>query len=151
MDCLEELKWRNLIENISFPNFNLMKKLYISWSALILFFLSLGLLISCDCVQYLQGYAIDAETGKPLSNVYYSRDSLLTSVEKQNLDKDSFYRHHWQTDSSGWFMDMRLADGLTCKPHLVLWFDKDGYNPVKIKWNKSNSDTLVVEMNKILE
>ncbi len=46
---------------------------------------------------------------------------------------------------------MRLADGLTCKPHLVLWFDKGDYDPVKIKSNKSNTDTLVVEMNKILE
>jgi len=45
----------------------------------------------------------------------------------------------------------RRIDGLTCKPHLVLWFDKGDYDPVKIKWNKSNSDTLVVEMNKILE
>ena len=71
-----------------------MKKLYTSWRALILLILSLRLLISCDCVQYLQGYVIYAETGKPLRNLYYSRDFFLTSVEKQNLDKDNLYRHH---------------------------------------------------------
>src|SRR5690606_26382261 len=81
-------------------------------------------LTSCDCMQRLQGYAIDAETGQPLSEVFYSRDSLLTAAEKQ-------YEHRYQrrTDSTGWFMDWRLADGFTCKPHLILWLDKEGYQP----------------------
>lgn len=109
-----------------------------------------GLLASCDCVQRLQGYVIDAETGQPLSAVFYSRDSLLAETEKQNRRIDTVFRHQWQTDSTGWFMDMRLADGFSCKPHLILWFDKDGYKPVQLEWqrNKSNLDTLVIKLHK---
>lgn len=90
MDCLGELKWRNLIENISFANFLFMKKLYTSSSTLILLILSLCLLISCDCVQYLQGYVIYAETGKPLRNLYYSRDFFFDFSRKTKLRQRQF-------------------------------------------------------------
>lgn len=115
-----------------------------------LLFLILGLFASCDCVQRLQGYVVDAETGQPLSEVFYSRSSLLTAEEKQYDRNDTLYRYPLQTDSTGWFMDSRLTDGFSCKPPLVLWLDKEGYEPVRLEWqrNKSSLDTLLVELHR---
>ncbi len=116
---------------------------------IILSFLFFGLLTSCDCIQQLQGYAIDAETREPLSEVYYTRDSLLTEKEKLVDINDPLYHFHRKTDSTGWFLDFRLADGLTCKPPLVLWFEKEGYEPLRVESSRDKgSDTLVVKMHK---
>ena len=113
-----------------------------------LLFFFLALMTSCDCMQQLQGFVIDAETGEPLSEVYYTRDSLLT--EKPVDINDPLYNHYRKTDSVGWFLDFRLAHGLRCKPPLVLWFEKEGYKPVRLEWqrHKSNMDTLVVELHR---
>ena len=110
----------------------------------------LGLLTSCDCMQRIQGYAIDGETGQPLSGVFYSRSSLLTAEEKQYERNDSPHRYQLQTDSTGWFMDGQLANGFNCKPHLILWLDKEGYQPVRLEWqpNQSSLDTLVVRLHR---
>lgn len=107
--------------------------------------------ISCDCIQRLQGYVIDAETGQPLSEVFFSRSSLLTEEEKKYERNDTLHRYQLRTDSTGWFMDGRLANGFNCKPHLVLWLDKEGYQPVRVEWqrNKSSLDTLIVKLQKI--
>jgi len=115
-----------------------------------LLLLLLGLMVSCDCMQRLQGYVIDAETGQPLSEVFYSRSSLLTAEQKQYERNDSLHRYERRTDSTGWFMDWRLADGFSCKPHLVLWLDKEGYRPVRLEWGRNNTslDTIVVELQK---
>jgi len=115
-----------------------------------LLFLSLGFMVSCDCIQQLQGFAIDAETREPLSEVFYTRDSLLTEKEKLVDINDPLYPYHRKTDSGGWFLDFRLADGLTCKPPLVLWLEKEDYKPVRLEWqrNKSNMDTLVIELHR---
>lgn len=114
-----------------------------------LLFLTLGLFASCDCVQRLQGYVIDAETREPLSEVYYTRDSLLTEKEKLVDINDPLYHFHRKTDSVGWFLDFRLADGLTCKPPLVLWFEKEGYEPLRVESSRDKGlDTLVVKMHK---
>lgn len=115
-----------------------------------LLLLILGLLASCDCIQQIQGFAIDAETGEPLSEVFYSRSTLLTAEEKRYERNDTLHPYQRRTDSTGWFMDWRLADGFSCKPHLVLWLDKEGYEPVRLEWqrNKSNMDTLVVELHR---
>lgn len=115
-----------------------------------LLFLFFGFLISCDCIQQLQGYTIDAETREHLSEVFYTRDSLLTEKEKLVDINDPLYHFHRKTDSVGWFLDFRLADGLTCKPPLVLWFEKEGYEPIRVEWqrNKSNMDTLLVELHR---
>lgn len=116
---------------------------------IILSFLFFGLLTSCDCIQQLQGYAIDAETREPLSEVYYTRDSLLTEKEKLVDINDPLYHFHRKTDSVGWFLDFRLADGLTCKPPLVLWFEKEGYEPLRVESSRDKGlDTLVVKMHK---
>jgi|SRR5690606_10411600 len=115
-----------------------------------LLFLFFGFLISCDCIQQLQGYTIDAETREHLSEIFYTRDSLLTEKEKLVDINDPLYHFHRKTDSVGWFLDFRLADGLTCKPPLVLWFEKEGYEPIRVEWqrNKSNMDTLLVELHR---
>lgn len=128
------------------PHINPLHRL----KTVILFPLVFGVLLSCDCVQRLQGHVIDAETGQPLSAVFYSRDSLLTETEKQYERSDTLHRYQRRTDSTGWFMDMRLANGFNCKPHLILWLDKEGYQPVRLEWqrNKSNLDTLVVRLHK---
>lgn len=116
--------------------------------AIILSFLFFGFLISCDCIQQLQGFVIDAETGEPLSDIFYTRDNLLK--EKPVNINDPLYNYYRKTDSVGWFLDFRLAHGLRCKPPLVLWFEKEGYKPVRLEWqrNKSNRDTLVVELHR---
>lgn len=54
-----------------------------------LLFFILGLLASCDCMQRIQGYAVDAQTGEPLSEVFYSRGTLLTAEEKQYERQDT--------------------------------------------------------------
>ena len=64
-----------------------------------------GFLTSCDCIQHVQGYAIDAETKKPLSKVSYKRDSLLTAEEKLMDISDPLYHYQRRTDSVGWFED----------------------------------------------
>lgn len=116
----------------------------------VLLSLCLGM-ISCDCTQRLQGYVIDAETGQPLSEVFFSRSSLLTEEEKKYERNDTLHRYQLRTDSTGWFMDGRLANGFNCRPHLVLWLDKEGYQPVRVEWqrNKSSLDTLIVKLQKI--
>lgn len=116
----------------------------------VLLSLCLGM-VSCDCIQRLQGYVIDAETGQPLSDVFYSRSSLLTEEEKKYEHNDTLHRYQLRTDSTGWFNDSRLANGYNCKPYLVLWLDKEGYQPVRLEWqrNKSSWDTLVVKLQKI--
>ena len=112
-------------------------------------FLILGLLASCDCMQRIQGYAVDAQTGEPLSEVFYSRDTLLKAEEKQYKRHDTLHFYHRRTDSTGWLMDFRLANGFNCKPHLVLWLDKDGYEPVRLESSRDKGlDTLVVKMHK---
>lgn len=114
-----------------------------------LLFFFLALMTSCDCMQQLQGFVIDAETGEPLSEVYYTRDSLLTEKEKLVDINDPLYHFHRKTDSVGWFLDFRLADGLTCKPPLVLWFEKEGYEPLRVESSRDKGlDTLVVKMHK---
>lgn len=115
----------------------------------LLLIIILGLLVSCDCIHRIQGYAIDAQTGKPLSEVFYSRDSLLRTEEKQVERTDTFQRYHPSTDSTGWFMGWRIVNGFTCRPHLVLWLDKEGYEPVRLKSSRNKGlDTLVVKMHK---
>lgn len=115
-----------------------------------LLFVVLGVQASCDCIQQIQGYAIDAETGQPLSEVFYSRSTRLTAEEKQYERDDTLHIYQRRTDSTGWFMDWRLADGFSCKPHLVLWLDKEGYEPVRLEWqrHKSYTDTLLVELHR---
>jgi|SRR5690606_7306251 len=115
-----------------------------------LLFLLLGFLTSCDCMQQLQGYAIDAETGTPLSGVVYSRDRPMTEEEKMLTPGDPMYSYLRQTDSTGWFLDFRLEHGRCCKPHLVLWFEKEGYEPSRVEWqrHKSNMDTLRVALHR---
>lgn len=112
--------------------------------------LPLALLVSCDCMQRLQGYAIDAETGLPLAEVFYSRSALLTTEEKGQAQGDTRHRYQRRTDNTGWFMDWRLVNGRTCKPHLILWLNKAGYEPLRLEWqpNKSSLDTLFIEMHK---
>lgn len=115
----------------------------------ILLFLILGLLASCDCMQRIQGYAIDAQTGEPLSEVFYSRSSLLTAEEKHYERDDTLHLYQRRTDSTGWFMDWRLANGYNCKPRLVLWLDKEGYIPVRLESSRDKGlDTLVVKLHK---
>ncbi len=115
----------------------------------ILLFLILGLLASCDCMQRIQGYVIDAQTGEPLSEVFYSRSTLLTAEEKQYERNDTLHRYERRTDSTGWFMDWRLANGFNCKPHLVLWLDKEGYEPVRLESSRDKGlDTLIVKLHK---
>lgn len=101
-------------------------------------------------MQQLQGYAIDAETGTPLSGVVYSRDQPMTEEEKMLTPDDTMYSYLRQTDSTGWFLDFRLEHGLGCKPHLVLWFEKEGYEPSRVGWqrHKSNMDTLRVALHR---
>lgn len=114
-----------------------------------LLFFFIALMTSCDCMQQLQGFVIDAETGEPLSEVYYTRDSLLTEKEKLVDINDPLFHFHRKTDSVGWFLDFRLADGLTCKPPLVLWFEKEGYEPLRVESSRDKGlDTLVVKMHK---
>lgn len=114
-----------------------------------LLFLILGLLASCDCMQRIQGYVIDAQTGEPLSEVFYSRDTLLTTEEKQYDRNDTLHIYQRRTDSTGWFMDWRLANGFNCKPPLVLWLDKEGYEPVRLESSRYKGlDTLVVKLHK---
>jgi hypothetical protein len=117
---------------------------------MMLFLFILGLLTSCDCMQRIQGFAIDAETKEPLSKVFYTRDRLLTQEERLVDINDPLYHYHRKTDSVGWFSDFRLANGLHCKPYSVLWLEKEGYKPVRLEWqrNKSNLDTLVVELHR---
>jgi len=111
--------------------------------------LILGLLASCDCMQRIQGYAIDANTGQPLSDVFYSRSSLLTEKEKKYEPNDTLHIYQRRTRSTGWFMDWRLTNGLSCKPCLVLWLDKKGYEPVRLESSRDKGlDTLVVKMHK---
>ena len=117
----------------------------------LLLLLGFGLLAtSCDCLQRLQGYAIDAETKRPLSGVYYS-DVPLTDDLKQHILSDSLSGYRPLTDSTGTFSRSNMASGLTCRPHLVLWLEKEGYEPVRLEWNKSTSlDTLVVELHRLM-
>ncbi|WP_143037788.1 hypothetical protein [Paenimyroides marinum] len=116
---------------------------------MILLFLILGLLASCDCMQRIQGYAVDAQTGEPLSEVFYSRSTLLTTEEKQYERHDTLHLYQRRTDSTGWFMDWRLANGFNCKPRLVLWLDKEGYEPVRLESNRDKGlDTLIVKLHK---
>lgn len=115
----------------------------------ILPFLIVGLLASCDCMQRIQGYAIDAQTGEPLSEVFYSRSALLAAEEKQYEHGDTLHRYQRRTDSTGWFMDWRLVNGFNCKPRLVLWLDKEGYEPVRLESSRDKGlDTLVVKLHK---
>ena len=110
---------------------------------------TLALLASCDCIQRIQGYAIDAQTGKPLSEVFYSRATLLTTEEKQYARNDTLHIYPRRTDTTGWFMDWRLANGFNCKPRLVLWLDKEGYEPVRLESSRDTGlDTLVVKLHK---
>lgn len=119
---------------------------------MILAILMLGLLASCDCMQCIQGYAIDAQTGEPLSEVFYSRSVLLTAKEKQYDRNDMLHRYERRTDSTGWFMGWRIANGFNCKPHLVLWLDKGGYEPVRLESRlEKGMDTLVVCLHKKLD
>ena len=114
----------------------------------LLLLLVFGVLVtSCDCLQRLQGYAIDAETKKPLSGVYYS-EVPLTDDLKQRILSDSLSGYRPLTDSTGTFSGFNIASGFTCRPHLVLWLEKEGYEPVRLEWNKSSLDTLVVELHR---
>jgi len=100
-------------------------------------------------MQRIQGYVIDAQTGEPLSEVFYSRDTLLTTEEKQYDSNDTLHIYQRRTDSTGWFMDWRLANGFNCKPPLVLWLDKEGYEPVRLESSRYKGlDTLVVKLHK---
>lgn len=114
-----------------------------------LLFLFLGFMASCDCMQHLQGFAIDAETKEPLSKVFFTRDNPLTEEEKLVDINDPLYHYHRKTDSTGWFFDFRLAHGLHCKPPLVLWLEKEGYEPLRVESSRDKGlDTLVVKMHK---
>lgn len=131
---------------LSYTTNDKMKPIKIS--TLFVITLSLLLHISCDCMQRLQGYVIDAETGEPLSGVLYSNAPTLTAREKLDPSMDTLYQN--RTDSTGWFMDWRLVSGSNCKPYLVLWLEKEGYRSVKLDWkrNQSSLDTLVVELHR---
>src|SRR5690606_6698053 len=82
-------------------------------------FLILGLLASCDCMHRTWPCNRFRNRGNPCLRFFYSRDSLLTAEEKQYEYGDSLHLYQLRTDSTGWFMDFRLADGLTCRPPLV--------------------------------
>lgn len=116
----------------------------------LLLFVILGFFTSCDCMQRIQGYVVDAETGEPISAVAYGRDILLTAEEKRQDSLQYYHNYRVFTDSTGWFMDWRLASGFNCQPILVLQLEKEGYEPVRLEWKRkqSNMDTLVVKLHR---
>ncbi|WP_148044330.1 hypothetical protein [Sinomicrobium pectinilyticum] len=98
--------------------------------------------ISCDSMQSLQGYVVDAETGQPLPGVEYRRydrkKELRDTIGPYGLIRPP------QTDSLGWFSDYKIDNPLW--PRMKLRFEKKGYKPVDIKWKPrmDNRDTLKI-------
>lgn len=107
----------------------------------------LGLLTSCDAVQRMQGRVVDADTGLPLAGVYYGEEPLTDSL-KQVIAHDSLQRAYRLTDSTGSFWAQHMASGFTGKPRLVLWLGKQGYEPVRLEWDKHSErqDSLIVAL-----
>lgn len=111
----------------------------------LLFVLLFGF-ISCDSMQQLQGYVVDAETGQPISGVKYRKydrkRELQDTIGPYGLIQSP------QTDSLGRFSDFKIDNPL--RPRMKLHFEKDGYKPADIKWKpqRNNKDTLKVLLEK---
>lgn len=102
--------------------------------------------ISCDSMQQLQGYVVDAETGQPISGVTYRKydrkRELQDTIGPYGLIQSP------QTDSLGRFSDFKIDNPL--RPRMKLHFEKDGYKPADIKWKpqRNNKDTLKILLEK---
>ena len=133
---------------LKYNTLQMLDKIYLTKGRSLFSLFLLGtclLLASCDCVQRLAGQVIDAETKRPLSGVYYGR-SPLNDEDRQAMLLDSLPQDALKTDSSGLFSAGQMANGFTCKPHLVLWFEKPGYERTSLEWmpKQSPKDSLIV-------
>lgn len=107
-----------------------------------------SLLVSCDCLQRLQGTVLDADTGKPLADVYYTRMPLNEIQKQQILEDTSAFKP--LTDSTGRFSVSFMSNGFNCKPHMILYLEKPGYQFLQLEWKprKSGQDSLCIYLNK---
>ncbi|MBC9798568.1 hypothetical protein IBL28_21560 [Sinomicrobium sp. FJxs] len=117
------------------------------WSLIVLFGLSIGL-TSCDSMQNLQGYVVDAETGKPVTGATYRQYNKKKEL-KDTVGPYGGYQPP-KTDSLGWFQGYQIVNGFPGGPRMKIRIEKEGYQPVDIRWKpRANSrDTLKILLEK---
>ena len=103
-------------------------------------------LYGCDCIQKIEGIVVDGNTHRPLSGVIYTKEPLTEAQKRLILNDRSNYQPI--TDSTGRFSAMNIASGFTCKPHMIIYLEKEGYTPQSIKWTKKMhpKDTILVQL-----
>ena len=91
---------------------------------------------SCDCLQHVQGVAVDSITRLPIDKV------MVKEVSK-----------NWiiYTDSLGNFEFTSMTGGLFGCPKISLSFEKEGYSKVTKKYKSCCSDNVVVILEKQTE
>jgi hypothetical protein len=97
-------------------------------------FLSINLLISCDCQKTATGIVYDADTKLPLAGVIYNGSNNITFENR--------------TNEKGEFRILKM-DGRRCKI-IKSVFKKENYKTLKIKIrnrSEKNSIYLIVEKN----
>ena len=105
-----------------------MKPIYL---ILILFVLS-----SCDCIQEIDLFVIDKDSGLPINGVKVS-----DSKSQINL-----------TNTQGQFNYYNISGGIGGCPDYILKFEKSGYVTQSIKYSSSsNSDTVFLEVDSNLK
>lgn len=109
--------------------------------------LSIGL-TSCDSMQNLQGYVVDAETGRPVTGATYRQYNKKREL-KDTVGPYGVYQPP-TTDSLGWFQGYQIVNGFPGEPRMKIRIEKKGYQPVDIRWKpRSNSrDTLKILLKK---
>ncbi|MDI9340019.1 MAG: hypothetical protein QM534_05545 [Sediminibacterium sp.] len=86
----------------------------------------LAYLVSCDCLQKVEGVVVDSKLVKPLPNVKILRDSGKDLVD---TNKRFIY-----TDTNGRFTYFSMRASLFRCPKIKLIFEKEGYKRVKMKF-----------------
>ncbi|MGS2740047.1 hypothetical protein [Sinomicrobium sp. M5D2P17] len=100
---------------------------------------------SCDSMQRLQGYVVDAETGQPVPGVAYRRYDRKKAL-RDTIGPYGVIRPP-QTDSLGRFSSYKIDNPLW--PRMKVRFEKEGYGPVDLKWKpKIGRDTLKIRLKK---
>jgi hypothetical protein len=100
---------------------------------IIVLFLFINLLFSCDCQKSATGIVYDADTKLPLANVIYNGSNNLTFDIK--------------TNEKGEFRILKM-DGQRCKIIKTV-FKKENYKTLKIKIrNRSENNLIYLEAEK---
>ena len=88
--------------------------------------------VSCDCLQHVQGKVIDSETQQPISEVI--------------VQKDTGYVIY--TDSIGNFDFTTMTGGLFGCPKIKLSFEKEGYIKTSKEYKSCCTDNVIVVLEK---